>query len=186
MIIEIPKHAAGTVGWVARLLQLAFPREGNLNFPWEKSLWDNTVAKRWVFLSKQLWQRRGGCFLGWWWVGGWLGKLVPGVWEPCWKLGWMESPVYWQVDVLFCQCVNIFVLCWCCAVIDIVHVIVKWWWSQNLWSDSCVLLLENGQIQWMRNLVLDRLEVIGLYVSYVKLVQTLSCYCSQNNWWHVS
>ena len=27
------------------LLQLAFPREGNLNFPWQKSPWDNTVVK---------------------------------------------------------------------------------------------------------------------------------------------
>ena len=25
--------------------QLAFPGEGNLNFPWEKSHWDNTVVK---------------------------------------------------------------------------------------------------------------------------------------------
>ena len=27
------------------LLQLAFPRESNLNFTWEKSHWDNTVVK---------------------------------------------------------------------------------------------------------------------------------------------
>ena len=30
----------------ATLSQLAFPREGNLNFPWEKSHWDNTVVKK--------------------------------------------------------------------------------------------------------------------------------------------
>ena len=28
----------------ATLLQLAFPGEGNPNFPWEKSHWDNTVV----------------------------------------------------------------------------------------------------------------------------------------------
>ena len=27
------------------LSQLAFPREGHPNFPWEKSHWDNTVVK---------------------------------------------------------------------------------------------------------------------------------------------
>ena len=27
-------------------MQLAFPREGNPNFPWEKSHWDNTVVKK--------------------------------------------------------------------------------------------------------------------------------------------
>ena len=26
-------------------MQLAFPRESNPNFPWEKSHWDNTVVK---------------------------------------------------------------------------------------------------------------------------------------------
>ena len=30
----------------ATLSQLAFPREGNPNFPWEKSPWDNTVVKK--------------------------------------------------------------------------------------------------------------------------------------------
>ena len=30
----------------ATLLQLAFPGEGNLNFPWEKFHWDNTVVKK--------------------------------------------------------------------------------------------------------------------------------------------
>ena len=25
---------------------MAFPREGNLNFPWEKSHWDRTVVKK--------------------------------------------------------------------------------------------------------------------------------------------
>ena len=29
----------------ATLSQLAFPGESNLNFPWEKSHWDNTVVK---------------------------------------------------------------------------------------------------------------------------------------------
>ena len=38
------KHPACTVGWVVRLLQLAFPREGNPNFPWEKSHLDNAVV----------------------------------------------------------------------------------------------------------------------------------------------
>ena len=28
------------------LSQLAFPGEGNLNFPWEKSHWDNTIVKK--------------------------------------------------------------------------------------------------------------------------------------------
>ena len=42
---ETLKHPACTVDWVARLSQLAFPREGNLNFPWEKSHLDNTVLK---------------------------------------------------------------------------------------------------------------------------------------------
>ena len=28
------------------MLQLAFPRESNPNFPWEKSQWDNTVVKK--------------------------------------------------------------------------------------------------------------------------------------------
>ena len=44
-IMETLKHPACTVDWVARLLQLAFPREGNPNFLWEKFLWDNTVVK---------------------------------------------------------------------------------------------------------------------------------------------
>ena len=43
--MEILKYPACTVGWVVRLSQLAFPEEGNPNFPWEKSLWDNTVVK---------------------------------------------------------------------------------------------------------------------------------------------
>ena len=30
----------------ATLSQLAFPRESNPNFPWEKSPWDNTVVKK--------------------------------------------------------------------------------------------------------------------------------------------
>ena len=39
----------------ATLLQVAFPGEDNLNFPWEKSHWDNTVVKsnnNFFFLSK--------------------------------------------------------------------------------------------------------------------------------------
>ena len=35
----------------ATLSQLAFPREGNPNFPWVKSHWDNTVVKE-VFLKE--------------------------------------------------------------------------------------------------------------------------------------
>ena len=45
-IMETLKHLACTVGWVAWLWLLAFPRESNLNFPWEKSHWDNTVQKK--------------------------------------------------------------------------------------------------------------------------------------------
>ena len=44
-IMEALKHPACTVGWVARLSQLAFPGEGMPNFPREKSYWDNTVVK---------------------------------------------------------------------------------------------------------------------------------------------
>ena len=40
------KHTACIEGRVARLLQLAFPRESNPNFPWEKPQWDNTVVKK--------------------------------------------------------------------------------------------------------------------------------------------
>ena len=43
-IMETLRHLTCTVGWVVRLSQLPFPREGNLNIPWEKSPWDNTVA----------------------------------------------------------------------------------------------------------------------------------------------
>ena len=45
-IMEPLKHPACTLGWVARLSQLAFPGEGNPNFPWEKSHWDNTIIKK--------------------------------------------------------------------------------------------------------------------------------------------
>ena len=45
LIMETLKHPACTLGLVAQLSQLAFPGEGNLNFPWEKSHWDKTVAK---------------------------------------------------------------------------------------------------------------------------------------------
>ena len=44
-IIETPKHPAYTIGWVVWPSQLAFPREGNPTFPWEKSHLDNTVVK---------------------------------------------------------------------------------------------------------------------------------------------
>ena len=37
----------------ATLLQLAFPGEGNPNFPWEKSNWDNTVVKSKVKVKKK-------------------------------------------------------------------------------------------------------------------------------------
>ena len=53
-IMETLKHPPCTVGWVARLSQLAFPREGNLNFPLEKLLWDNTVVK-----SEKLKKKKG-------------------------------------------------------------------------------------------------------------------------------
>ena len=49
-IIETLKHPACTLGWVARLSQLAFPGESNPNFPCEKSHWDNTVVK--IFFKK--------------------------------------------------------------------------------------------------------------------------------------
>ena len=42
-IMETCKHPACTVGWVAQLLQLAFPGKSNLYCPWEKSQWDNRV-----------------------------------------------------------------------------------------------------------------------------------------------
>ena len=39
------KHPACIVGRVAWLSQLAFPGEGNPNFPWEKSHWDDNIVK---------------------------------------------------------------------------------------------------------------------------------------------
>ena len=39
------KHPAYTVGWVATLSQLAFPRESSLNLPWEKSRWTVQLLK---------------------------------------------------------------------------------------------------------------------------------------------
>ena len=36
----------------ATLLQLAFPWEGNPNFPWEKSHWNNTAVKKSFLKSK--------------------------------------------------------------------------------------------------------------------------------------
>ena len=45
-IMETLKHPARTVGWVAQLCcSWLFPREGSLDFPWEKFHWDNTVVK---------------------------------------------------------------------------------------------------------------------------------------------
>ena len=38
----------------ATLSQLAFPRESNLNFPWEKSHLDNTVVKKKKKVKKML------------------------------------------------------------------------------------------------------------------------------------
>ena len=45
-IRETLKHPDCTVSWAGRLLQLAFPKESNPNFPQEKSHQDNTVVKR--------------------------------------------------------------------------------------------------------------------------------------------
>ena len=45
-IMETLKHPAWTLGWVARLSQLAFLRESNLNFPWGKSQCDNTIVNK--------------------------------------------------------------------------------------------------------------------------------------------
>ena len=60
-IMETLKHPACTVGWVARLCRSWLsPLEGNPNFPWEKSHWDNTVLKvqskvkrLWPFIKKK-------------------------------------------------------------------------------------------------------------------------------------
>ena len=61
-INETLKHPAHTVGWVARLLQLAFPGESNLNFPWEKSQWNiglqasyNLTLLMCKKIKKQIW-----------------------------------------------------------------------------------------------------------------------------------
>ena len=43
--METLKHPACTVGWVAKLSQLAFPGGSNPNFPWEKSHLENTAVK---------------------------------------------------------------------------------------------------------------------------------------------
>ena len=61
--METLKHPVHTVGWVTRLLQLAFTRESNPNFPWEKSQWDNTVVKKkkkklpvyWLIMGPSQW-----------------------------------------------------------------------------------------------------------------------------------
>ena len=45
-IMETLKLPVCTIGWVAQLSQLAFPRESNANFLWDKSHWDNTVVKK--------------------------------------------------------------------------------------------------------------------------------------------
>ena len=44
--MEILKHPAYTVGWVARLSQLAFSGKSNPNFPWEKFQWNKTVVEK--------------------------------------------------------------------------------------------------------------------------------------------
>ena len=54
-IMETLKHPACTIGWAARLLHLAFPGESNLYFPWEKSHWDNTDAKKKVLKNCYCW-----------------------------------------------------------------------------------------------------------------------------------
>ena len=50
----------------ATLLQLAFPRESNLNFPWGKPQWDNTVLK---IKNKEhnswIWHRQDTCTETW-------------------------------------------------------------------------------------------------------------------------
>ena len=46
-IMDTLRHPACTAGWVSRLCRSWLsPEEGNPNFPWEKSHWDNTVAKK--------------------------------------------------------------------------------------------------------------------------------------------
>ena len=53
---EALKHPACAVGWglgSAILSQLAFPGEGNPNFPWEKSHLDSTVGGELHLLLKQ-------------------------------------------------------------------------------------------------------------------------------------
>ena len=47
------KHPVCTEGWVARLVQLAFPGESNPNSPWERSQWDNTVVKNMNQIKEQ-------------------------------------------------------------------------------------------------------------------------------------
>ena len=45
-IMKTLTHPACTVGWVARLYRSWLsPGEGNPNFPWEKSHWENVVVK---------------------------------------------------------------------------------------------------------------------------------------------
>ena len=50
-ILETLKHPACTVCCVARLLQLAFPKESYPIYPWEKSYCDNTAVKK-------IWKRK--------------------------------------------------------------------------------------------------------------------------------
>ena len=53
--METLKYPACTVGWgSAALSQLAFPWEGNPNFPREKSHWDISVVNSKVKVKKKL------------------------------------------------------------------------------------------------------------------------------------
>ena len=52
-IMKTLKHPACNVGWIARLCHSWLsPGDGNPNFPWEISHWDNTVVKTFFFFSR--------------------------------------------------------------------------------------------------------------------------------------
>ena len=100
-IMENLKHPACTEGWVAWLLQLAFPGESNLNFLLKKSQWDNTVVKTKNDLNMLPKEGPFGCFtltnqymflcLGpsnrsvklTLQVSRW--RAQPSTWRPCWQ-----------------------------------------------------------------------------------------------------
>ena len=88
-IMETLKHPACTIGWIARLSQLAFPKERNLNFSWEKSHWDNAMDKK----NKK--KKR---------FHSWSGDHAPQRWD--WR-GWPQRPWSWKVKMLFFQSVNL-------------------------------------------------------------------------------